>query len=574
MFAVAAAAIVGTAWFELAMMRAGTPAQFGAAVRWIHVPLGVLVIALVLVLWQYFGTGRWWLAAGAIGARLVAVAATVVSPAGASYREVTSVHPIRFLGQWVSVAEGVESPWAWAGRISSLLVCAFAVDASVRYWRRTDPDTRRRVWVGATLAFFSLAAMVHSALVQHGVIEAPYVVSLFLLGVVGATGAELTRDVVQAAVLARRLREAEIQATLAAESASFGVWVWDVDADRVWLSDRARDLFRFPAPFEPTVGQMLERIHPDDREQVRRAIERALATEEDLLVESRIPNGAGPVRWVSIRGRRDGGDPGPGRVLRGVSVDVTERRQAESEARRNREEITHLARVALANELSGTLAHELNQPLGAILSNAQALQRLLARDPADLDEIRAIVDDIVADDQRAGNIIERVRRLIRKDEPEWERLDVANVVAQALRLVRRDLADREIALTTDYAAALPAVRGDGTQLQQVVLNLVMNAIDAMSHTPPRGRVLRVGVARADGGGVRVWVSDTGPGIPEGILDRILEHFVTTKAHGIGMGLAICRTIVEGHGGRLRAGNNPDVGASVEFTLPAEQDSPP
>ena len=573
-FAIAAAAIVGIAWCELAMMRAQTVAQFAVALRWIYVPIFAIVLAIVVFLRLYFGMGRWWLAGAAVATRLVVLVVNFASPEGVTYRQLTALHPIEFLGQTVMVAEGQYNPWIWFGRLSSLLLFALAVDTAVAIRRQGGPDARRRAWtVAGSLGLFSLAATAHTALVQHGLIHSPFIISLFFLGAVIAMGAELTRDVVSTAELARQLHESEQRVALAAEIAELGVWDCDPRDGRVWATDRARSLFGLKASGDTTLGQLLGAVHPEDRDALRRGIERAAAGNGDFQLECRVTGPGDTVRWLANRGRVDAVAGSAVRWVRGVSVDITGRRQAETEARRNREEITHLARVALANELSGTLAHELNQPLGAILGNAQALQRLLARDPADLDEIRAIVEDIVADDRRAGSIIERVRQLIRKGEREWARLDVPAVVERALRLINRDLADRQITLTTDFEAGLPAVWGDGTQLQQVVLNLVMNAVDAMADTPAADRALRVGVARADGGQVRVCVSDTGQGISEQVFDRVFEHFVTTKPQGIGLGLPICRTIIEGHGGRLWAANNAGAGASVHFALPVEQGPP-
>lgn len=559
----------GSAGCEIAMMRAETLPEFTAALRWIHLPVLVLVAGSVMFLRLYFGVGRLWLIVAAIGTRLVAVIVNFATPTGVSYRSVTGIHQIEWLGQTVTVAEGLPNPWAWVARASSLLVVAFAVDVGVTFWRRADPTDRRRAWsVAGSIAFFGLAAVAHSALVQLGVIESPYLISLFFLVPVGAMGAELTNDVVRAADLSRRLRESEAQAGLAAEAANLGTWVWDIAADRVWLSDRTRELFRFPAPVEPTLGQMLEHIHPDDRDEVRRAVDQALTGENDLRVEYRIPNSANTVLWVLSRGRRDGDKDGTPVRMRGVSVDVTELRRAEIDARSRLNELAHLSRVALASELSGSLAHELNQPLGAILSNAQAMRRLLARPDADPAALRAILDDIIADDRHAAEVLQRVRSLIRRSEPLAETLQVGDVVRDALRLVRAELGDQGIALETTLEADLSPVQGDPTQLRQVVLNLVVNAVDAMAATPPGSRVLQVTAGRGDAGSVEVRVTDRGPGIRPDLLDRIFDQFVTTKERGLGMGLTISRTIVEAHGGRIRAWNGAERGATVAFVLPA------
>lgn len=253
---------------------------------------------------------------------------------------------------------------------------------------------------------------------------------------------------------------------------------------------------------------------------------------------------------------------------RGADTDVTERRQIEMEAQRSRAEIAHLSRVAMLGELSGSLAHELNQPLTAILSNAQAAQRFLAEDNPDLGELRDILQDIVADDQRAGEVIRRLRLLLKKGEVQQVPLDVNEVVQDVLKMVRNELLNHDIGLRTDFADKLPVAKGDRVQLQQVLLNLIMNANEAMATTAPADRQLTVRTA-AVSGHVRVSVADRGTGIAPDVLGQMFGSFFTTKTTGLGLGLPVSRTIISSHGGHLRGMNNPDRGATFEFDLPID-----
>jgi len=246
-------------------------------------------------------------------------------------------------------------------------------------------------------------------------------------------------------------------------------------------------------------------------------------------------------------------------------VDTTERRQNERTAARQRDEIAHLSRVATLGELSGSIAHEINQPLMGILSNAQAARRFLARDDVDLDEVREILVDIVEDGKRAGEVIRRLRALLKKGEVQNRPLDINSVVDDAVRLTRNDLMNRDVAASTELTPDLPTVFGDQIQLQQVLLNLVMNACEAMEAVSGT-REVHIRTRSTDGGGVEISVSDRGGGIPPGDLERIFEPFVTTKENGIGLGLSICRTIVVAHGGRLWAENSAE-GATFRCTLP-------
>lgn len=259
-------------------------------------------------------------------------------------------------------------------------------------------------------------------------------------------------------------------------------------------------------------------------------------------------------------------------LLGEVFANVLARRQSEMEAQRLQRDLVHVGRVSTMGEFTASLAHELNQPLTAILSNAEAAQDLLASSPANPDEIRAILADIIAEDQRASEVIQRLRRFLRKDTLPFAALDVSEMVGEVARLVSRDAALRHVTIAVDLAAGLPPVRGDRVQLQQVVLNLVLNGLDAMRDAPAVGRTLTLTTAR-EGPMVRVSVRDAGAGIDDVHLEHMFDAFYTTKPDGLGMGLAIARSIVEAHGGEVAARNNPDGGATLSFTLPVAADAP-
>jgi len=246
--------------------------------------------------------------------------------------------------------------------------------------------------------------------------------------------------------------------------------------------------------------------------------------------------------------------------------DITAQQRARLEAERLQRDLTHVGRVTTMGEMAAALAHELNQPLTAILSNAHAGERYLAQAAPPLGEVREILQDVAGDARRAGDVIQRLRSLLRKDEARFLPLDVNQVVRDIAGLVHTDAILRNLAIDLDLAPALPPVRGDRVQLQQVLLNLVLNGMEAVG-PHGEGRRLVVQTLQAEGT-VRVAVRDQGPGIPAAELARIFDTFYTTKPNGMGMGLAISRSIVEAHGGRIWAENNPDRGATFSFTLPA------
>jgi PAS domain S-box-containing protein len=251
--------------------------------------------------------------------------------------------------------------------------------------------------------------------------------------------------------------------------------------------------------------------------------------------------------------------------LAAIAID---RQRAELEANVQRRELAHLGRVVMLGQLSSSLAHELKQPLAAIMSNAQAARRLLEREPPPLDDVRDILADIVASDRRARDVIDHLRAMLLRGQQELVPLDLNEVIAHTLQLARRDLAAREVTVGTDMADRLPAVLGDPVQLTQVILNLVMNACDAMASNAPYDRRLHLATRTSGEESVECALCDRGTGIPAELIDRVFEPFVSSKEHGLGLGLSICRSIVTAHGGRLWAGNNDDRGATFHVRLPA------
>ena len=249
-------------------------------------------------------------------------------------------------------------------------------------------------------------------------------------------------------------------------------------------------------------------------------------------------------------------------------LQYSRRRKSETDLQRNREQLAHVTRVSTMGELAASLAHELNQPLTAILSNAQAAQRFLNAEPADLKEVREILDDIVTDNSRAGEVIRRMRALVKKEKLEFAPIDIASVLGDVVQLVHSDGILRNIHVEIECQEGLPSARGDRVQLQQVVLNLLVNAFDAMKEMTATERNVKVGAKTNGAGSVEISVQDHGTGLTSDELAKVFQPFYTTKREGLGMGLPISRSIVEAHGGRLWAENNVDLGATFHFTLPA------
>lgn len=250
--------------------------------------------------------------------------------------------------------------------------------------------------------------------------------------------------------------------------------------------------------------------------------------------------------------------------------DLTERKRVAQELQERMRQIYHMERVQTMGEIASSLAHEVNQPLAGIMSNAQAAQRFLEGTPPDLDQIREILADIVADGKRAGDVVGHMRAMLRSDTPSADALDINSVVREAVALLQASLRLHEVTVRVEAAEGLPRVCAAKTQVEQVILNLIMNAEQAMQNTAAQERVILVSTGRDPSGQVTISVRDCGPGFSTEALTRLFEAFYTTKANGLGMGLSISRSIVTAHGGRIWVENNVDCGAKVSFALPAAE----
>jgi two-component system, LuxR family, sensor kinase FixL len=704
-FSVMAIAVAAFAALELAMMRAQTPEQFGIAVRWVHVPVWVIVVSLVIFVRLYLNAGRRWLAWTVVGVRTLSLILNFIFSPNINFRQMAPLRHVSFLGESVAIATGVPNPWMVVAQLSLVLLVIFVTDATITVWRRGD--RRQALMVGGSILLFTIAGAVEGITITWGIISMPLTVSLFYQSLVAVMACELSFDVLRATALARQLqaseasmgeseerfrivanaapvliwmsgmdklctffnkpwleftgrsmeqemgngwaegvhpgdlqrclniyteafddrrpfvmqyrlrrhdgeyrwisdqgvarydthenfagyigscvdvtelinkdaelRESEERMRLAADAVNLGIWEWDLDKDEIWATNSRRALLGWPTSGKVGFEDFISCVHPDDRNRIQEAIDDAINKHKDYDSEYRLVLPDGVVRWMATRGSLHLNANGRPMRLLGVSIDITARKQAELETKQQRDELGHLSRVAAMGELAASIAHELNQPLAGITSNASAGQRFIDRGDVDLRELHDLLGDIVSDGRRAGDVIRSLQSMVKKAAPNRQRVNLNDLVTNVARMVNPNAVLQSCKVETLLEPNLPAIEADPIQLQQVLLNLVINAFDAMSDTLAPNRKVMIATERNGHGTIRTSVRDYGSGISEETRERLFEQFFTTKAKGLGMGLAIVRSIVESHGGTIAAENaDGGVGARFQFILPVNGGPP-
>jgi PAS domain S-box-containing protein len=374
-------------------------------------------------------------------------------------------------------------------------------------------------------------------------------------------------DVTELMTKDEALRQSEERMRLAAAALNLGIWEWHLATNEMWATNARRAVLGWPSTGKVSFEDFMSRVHPEDRSRIRQTINDALRDGKDYESEYRLVLPDGIARWMSTRGSIHFDSAGKPSRLLGISIDITARKQAELDAQRDRAELSHLSRVALMGEMSASIAHELNQPLAGILSNAAAGQRFIDQGDVNLGEIRELLGDIVADGRRASDVVRGIRGMVKKEQMARRAVDLNEIVIDALRMASPDALLHSCQLETSLDPNLPAIHSNPVQLQQVLLNLAINAFDAMRDTPAPKRKVVITTRSNGDGTVRTSVRDYGVGISEEMQYRLFDPFFSTKTEGLGMGLAIVRSIVESHGGTITAENADGGGTRFEFVLP-------
>ncbi len=377
LFSLAAISVAAIAMGELLLMHAQSPEDFGRLVWWSHLPVFFLVVSIVGFVRLYFRAGRPWLGYTACGLRLLDMIINFFSVPNANYQQIAGLGHLTLGGETISVAQGLESPWVRVSELSSLLVLVFVVDASITLWRRGNRAERRRAVVfGGSMTLFILVAAGHSALLEAGLIQSPYLISFSFLPILAAMGSQLGSDVVRAARLARQLqasetslRQSEQHMSLAASAAELAMWMWDIQRDEIWTTNTGRTLYGWAESEKIKFNSFLDTLHPEDRDAVREAVAEAVNGSGEYEKEYRVVLPTGETRWIVARGRVEFDGAKPVR-MRGVSLDISERRQAQD-------------RFRLVVEASPNAVVLVNAQGHIVLVNASA-EKLLGYGPEEL----------------------------------------------------------------------------------------------------------------------------------------------------------------------------------------------
>jgi signal transduction histidine kinase len=362
------------------------------------------------------------------------------------------------------------------------------------------------------------------------------------------------------------LRRSEAYLSEAQRLSHTGTCAWIPSSGKVYWTEETFCIFEYDPAITPTLELTRRRVHPDDIAAFRQVIERASKDGQDYAHQYRLRMPDERVKHLQVVARTFRNDEGDIEFVCSV-MDVTAIRLAELELHKTRTDLAHVMRVTSLGELTASIAHEVNQPLGAVLFNAEACRSWLDSDPPNMNEAHTALERIVRDSTRAGEVIRRIRLLARKADTKMTPLDLNELLSESLTFVQHELQSSRVALRVEHASALPVISADKVQLQQVILNLVFNAIEAMQPITDRARELLIRMEQDDGQQARVTVTDCGIGFSADSADRLFNTFFTTKPSGMGMGLSICRSIIELHGGSIWAAPNVPHGATIQFTLP-------
>lgn len=376
-------------------------------------------------------------------------------------------------------------------------------------------------------------------------------------------------DVTEQEHLTQELQRREAYLAEAQKLSRTGSFGWNVASGEIFWSEETFRIFEYDRALKPSLELVLQRTHPEDRAVVRQFLERVTDDGKDWDFEHRLLTPNGSTKYVRAVARAAKDALGALEFV-GAVMDITATRRADEELHQTRTQLTHFARLTTLGELTASIAHEVNQPLSGVINSANAGVRWLDSQPPDVHKARQSIDRIIRDAGRASEVVARVRDLAKKTPPRKGWLNINETVEEIISLTRQEVRKNHVRLKTQLSADVPLILADRIQLQQVILNLMINAVEALTAVPDAERVLQITTTADPSGDVSLTVGDSGPGLDQEKLEEIFGAFYTTKPEGMGMGLAVSRSIIEAHGGSLWADKNEPRGAIFHFTLPKDQ----
>ncbi|MFM0221690.1 ATP-binding protein [Paraburkholderia dipogonis] len=380
---------------------------------------------------------------------------------------------------------------------------------------------------------------------------------------------ETNNDITQRRRAEELVRKSQAQYLAEAQQLSHtGSFGWNVVTGELFWSEEAFRIFECDPARAPTLETVRERLHPGDLDIFERMLSQVSSTADDFDIEHRLLFPDGRVKHLHVVAHASDA-VGGSRHFIGAVMDVTSARKTETQLRQTQSELARASRISALGELSASIAHEVGQPLAAIVTSGEACLRWLHRKPPNMEEVESCVSEMTSEGTRAAEIVQRVRRLMKGAPPEHAPVEVNELVDEVVALTKGEMESHGCCLELHLAPAVPAVSGDRVQLQQVLINIIINGLQSMATTPGKHRLTVSSSTNADGD-IVLSVRDSGPGISEDNLTRLFDAFFTTRSTGMGMGLAICTSIVEAHGGEISASNNPEGGATFRVTLPSAQ----
>ena len=574
-FAVLALSIAALAVTELRLLQAQTPDEYATALRWLHVPVWSGFVALLGLVYLRLKPRFAWVGKLAAALRTASLVANFVTGANINYRAVTGIEHVIFLGEPLAVARGSPNPWMITAQAALLLSVIFLLDCGINAWRRGDRV--RSLVLSISLLAAILLGGIQAILVYWGFVQMPVVLTPLFLVVATLMGIEVSFGLSRAAQAERdvELKDAALSLSkqrlnLAAEAANAGFWSLDRQSGEIWATSKARELLALAPGGDIYLADVLNRVHMRDRAWLEQKIWMTSGSDDGYRAEFRIVDAGGEVRWLGVIGRDVHTTSGEPRTLMGVAVDITAQRALQDEISQQRARLDLMSKTTTLAGLSTAIAHELNQPLATILTNAEAAQTLLAEKRPNLRTVKQILADIVSADLRAAGVIRHLRSLAERGEPRREALSIHDTIHQVLRLLASEIDGRGITVDLDLAPGLPSVQADAVLVQQVLLNLLDNACNAVVDKPAGERQLSL-VTRTQGDAVLLEVTDNGSGLAD--PNRAFEPFYSTRPDGLGMGLTIVRSIVNSHGGRVSIESSPGRGTTTSVSLPINGAAP-